>query len=47
MWDATDEINFGIYDCSPEDPSFKATFIQMEITECQWLAHDGQQPDTE
>lgn len=41
----TDKINFGIYACSPEDSSFKATFTKMEITECKWLAHDGQQPD--
>lgn len=42
---ATDKINFGIYACSPENSSFKATFTKMEITECKWLAHDGQQPD--
>lgn len=45
MWKATDEIQFGIYACSPEDSSFKATFTHMEITECKWPAHDGQQPD--
>ncbi len=39
------KIRFGIYACSPEDSSFKATFTNMEITECKWLAHDGQQPD--
>ena len=38
-------IQFGIYACSPEDSSFKATFTNMEITKCQWLAHDGQVPD--
>ena len=38
-------IRFGIYACSPEDPSFKATFTNMQVTECKWLAHDGQQPD--
>ena len=42
-----DEIQFGIYACSPEDSSFKATFTNMELTECKWLAHDGQQPDGE
>ncbi len=41
------KISFGIYACSPEDSSFKATFTSMEITECKWLAHDGQQPDEE
>jgi regulation of enolase protein 1 (concanavalin A-like superfamily) len=39
------EISFGIYACSPEDSSFKATFTNMEMSECKWLAHNGQQPD--
>ena len=47
MWEATDEVAFGIYACSPEDSSFKATFTNMEVTECKWLPHDGQQPDEE
>ena len=38
-------IRFGVYACSPEDSSFRAVFTQMEMTECKWLAHDGQQPD--
>lgn len=38
-------IRFGIYACSPEDSSFRAVFTQMQMTECQWEAHDGQQPD--
>ena len=38
-------IRFGIYACSPEDSSFRAVFTNMEITECRWLAHDGQKPD--
>ena len=41
------EIQFGIYACSPENSSFKATFTNMEVSECKWLAHDGQQPDGE
>ena len=45
MYKATDEIQFGIYACSPEDSSFKATFTNMEISECKWLAHNGQKPD--
>lgn len=40
-------VPFGIYACSPEESSFKAVFTDMEITECKWLAHDGQQPDIE
>lgn len=42
---ADDRISFGIYACSPEDSSFKATFTHMQIQDCQWKAHDGQQPD--
>ena len=38
-------IRFGIYACSPEESSFKATFTDMEITECKWTPHNGQQPD--
>ena len=45
LWEGTDEIRFGIYACSPEDSSFKATFTDLAVTECQWQAHDGQQPD--
>ena len=39
------KIRFGVYACSPEDSSFRATFTDMAITECRWLAHDGQAPD--
>ena len=42
---ATGEIRFGVYACSPEDSSFRATFTEMDVTECKWLPHDGQQPD--
>ena len=45
MWKGNGKISFGIYACSPEDSSFKATFTNMEISECKWKAHDGQQPD--
>jgi len=40
-------IHFGIYACSPEDSSFTARFSHMELTDCRWLAHDGQAPDEE
>ena len=39
------KIRFGVYACSPEDSSFKAVFSNMQIMDCQWKAHDGQQPD--
>ena len=45
MWKADDAIKFGIYACSPENSSFKATFTNMKMLECQWLAHNGQKPD--
>ena len=45
LWQGDGKIRFGIYACSPENSSFKATFTHMEVTECQWLPHDGQQPD--
>ena len=38
-------IQFGIYACSPEDSSFMAVFSDLQLMECQWEAHDGQQPD--
>mgnify|MGYP003293715727 CR=1 FL=1 len=41
------KIRFGIYACSPEDSSFRAVFSGMELTECKWLAHDGQQLEEE
>ena len=41
------KIRFGIYACSPENSSFKAIFSNMELTECVWKAHNGQQPDQE
>ena len=45
MFHGGQTILFGIYACSPEDSSFKAIFTDMQITECKWLPHDGQQPD--
>lgn len=45
MFHGDGKITFGIYACSPEDSSFKAVFTHMQIMECQWKAHEGQQPD--
>ena len=45
MFHGDQTIRFGIYACSPEDSSFKAVFTDMQVSECKWLAHDGQQPD--
>lgn len=38
--EGADEIQFGIYACSPEESSFEAIFSNMEITECKWLKHE-------
>lgn len=45
MYSGKGKIRFGIYACSPEESSFKAVFSNMQITDCQWKAHNGQQPD--
>lgn len=45
MYKGNGTVRFGIYACSPENSSFKAVFTHMELTECAWKAHDGQQPD--
>lgn len=38
-------IYFGLYACSPENSSFKATFSKYNISECLWYEHDGQSPN--
>ena len=35
MWEGAGRIRFGIY----------ARFTDLQLTECAWKAHDGQQPD--
>ena len=47
MFNAKEKISFGIYACSSEDSTFKASFTDMEMTACKWLAHDGQALDEE
>lgn len=47
LFNAGKTIRLGIYACSAEDSSFRAAFTGMEMTECRWLAHDGQAPDEE
>ncbi|WP_315071112.1 DUF1349 domain-containing protein [uncultured Clostridium sp.] len=39
LYKGAKEITFGIYACSPEESSFKATFTNMHITECKWQEH--------
>lgn len=45
LHEARDVVRFGLYACSPEDSSFTANFTDMTLSDCQWLAHDGQEPD--
>lgn len=47
LWKGDGEVRFGIYACSPEDSSFTAVFTDMKLSECKWLAHNGQKPDEE
>lgn len=39
------KVSFGIYACSPENSSFQAVFTNIQVTECQWMAHQGQAAD--
>lgn len=39
LFEGNEEIQFGLYGCSPENSSFKAIFTEMQITECKWLEH--------
>lgn len=45
LHEAKETVRFGVYACSPENSSFTARFSEFNLTDCQWLAHDGQQPD--
>ncbi len=36
MWEGAEKITYGIYAASPTTGSFKATFSNMQIIECQW-----------
>ena len=47
LWEGKGAVRFGIYACSPEESSFTARFSELELSECRWAAHDGQQPDKE
>jgi len=34
-------ISFGVYACSPSTSSFTATFSEMSLESCLWLAHES------
>ncbi len=37
---AESSVSFGVYACSPARSSFTATFSEMKLEPCQWLAHE-------
>lgn len=39
LFEGADNIQIGIYACSPEESSFNAVFTEMKFTECQWKEH--------
>ncbi len=39
LFEGDKKISFGIYACSPEKSSFKATFSKMSIGDCVWKEH--------
>lgn len=36
---AQNAVKFGVYACSPSNSSFTATFSEMTLEHCHWLAH--------
>lgn len=36
---ANNVVSFGVYACSPLKSSFTATFTDMRLEPCKWLAH--------
>lgn len=40
LFEGADEINIGVYACSPENSSFNAVFTEMKFTDCKWLTHE-------
>ncbi|MGO4182717.1 DUF1349 domain-containing protein [Paenibacillus sp. MCAF9] len=39
LFEGADNIQIGIYACSPEESSFNAVFTEMKFTECEWKEH--------
>jgi regulation of enolase protein 1 (concanavalin A-like superfamily) len=40
LFEVENEIQIGIYACSPEHSTFKAIFTDISFTECQWKEHE-------
>lgn len=39
LFQGDNEINLGIYACSPSNSSFKAIFSEIKVSECLWEEH--------
>ena len=39
LFEGDNEVNFGVYACSPSDASFDAIFSEISISECLWEDH--------
>jgi regulation of enolase protein 1 (concanavalin A-like superfamily) len=39
LFQADNEINLGIYACSPSNSSFKAIFSELKVSDCLWEEH--------
>lgn len=39
LFEGADDIQIGIYACTPGESSFKAIFTEIKFTECQWKEH--------
>ncbi|MGL5978851.1 MAG: DUF1349 domain-containing protein [Erysipelotrichaceae bacterium] len=39
LFEACEEVKIGLYACSPENSSFKATFTEVQLLDCEWQEH--------
>ncbi len=39
LFEGEDEMQIGVYACSPEESSFNAIFTDIKFVECQWKEH--------
>lgn len=41
LFKGNEDVNFGIYACSPSNSSFKAKFSEINISKCLWREHQS------
>lgn len=41
LFEAKNDVNLGLYACSPGQSSFTARFSEFELSECVWTEHRG------